>query len=117
MIYINNNNLIFDYYLDGSWVSYNRNKYISSIDRNKSAFGLKTQALLHHEYNKEDGINFIPLKNNLTYKGNSIRGNYMNESVINYPDVDYRTYNSINSGIAQEKGNDTIILSYTFTDQ
>ena len=117
MIYINNNNLIFDYYLDGSWVSYNRNKYISSIDRNKSAFGLKTQALLHHEYNKEDGINFIPLKNNLTYKGNSIRGNYMNESVINYPDVDYRTYNSIHSGIAQEKGNDTIILSYTFTDQ
>ena len=117
MIYVNQSDFMFDYYLDGSWVSYNRNKYISSIDKSKSAFELKTQSLLHHQYNKEQGINFIPLKNNLTYKGNSIRGNYMNESFINYPDVDYRTYNAIHSGINQEKGNENIILTYTFTDQ
>lgn len=117
LIYINQNELMFDYYLDGSWVSYNRNKYISSIDRDRSVFGLKTQALLHHEYNKDEGINFIPLKNNLTYKGNSIKGSYMSKSAITYPDVNYRTYNSINSGIRQEKGTDTIILTYTFSDQ
>ena len=38
-------------------------------------------------------------------------------SGANYPDVDYRTYNTINSGIKQERGTDNIILSYTFVDQ
>jgi hypothetical protein len=57
------------------------------------------------------------LKNNLTYKGNSVRGNNTNYSDDNYPDVDYRTYTSINSGLNQEKGNENITLSFTFTDQ
>ena len=92
---------MFDYYMDNSWVGYDRNKRISAINRDKSAFQLKSQALLHHEYNKEDGINFIPLKNNFTYKGNSVRGNNTNISNSNYPDVDYRTYTSINSGYNQ----------------
>jgi hypothetical protein len=78
---------------------------------------LKTQALIHHQYNKDGGFNFIPLKNNLTYKGNSVRGNNTNYSDDNYPDVDYRTYTSINSGLNQEKGNENITLSFTFTDQ
>ena len=117
LIYINESEMMFDYYMDNSWVGYDRNKRISAIDRDRSAFQLKSQALLHHEYNKEDGFNFIPLKNNYTYKGNSIRGNNTNISNSNYPDVDYRTYTSINSGYNQQFGNDNIILTYTFVDQ
>jgi hypothetical protein len=78
---------------------------------------LESQALIHHQYNRDGGFNFIPLKTNLTYKGNSVRGNNTNYSDDNYPDVDYRTYTAINSGLNQEKGNDNITLSFTFTDQ
>jgi hypothetical protein len=60
--------------------------------------------LIHHEYNNENGFNFVPLKTNLSYKGNSIRGNNTNQSDLNYPDVDYRIYNTIQSGTNQEKG-------------
>ena len=35
----------------------------------------------------------------------------------NYPDVDFRTYDSLHTGFNQEKGSDTITLSYTFNDQ
>lgn len=115
--YVTNNLLEFDFYIDSSWVSYDRSKYISSINPKKSAYNLTTQALIHHQYNKEDGFNFIPLKNNQTYKGNTIRGNNMTYSDENYPDVDYRTYTSIQSGLKQEKGNDNIILTFNFTDQ
>ena len=44
---------MYDFYLDGSWVGYNNTETVSRIDRNRSAFELKTQALLHHEYNKD----------------------------------------------------------------
>lgn len=115
--YVTNNLLEFDFYIDNSWVSYDRSRYISSIDPKKSAYNLTTQALIHHEYNKDQGFNFIPLKNTQTYKGNSIRGNNMTLSDQNYPDVDYRTYTTINSGLKQEKGNDNIILTFNFTDQ
>ena len=53
----------------------------------------------------------------MTYKGNSVRGNNTNFSDLNYPDVDYRTYTAINSGLNQEKGNENIILSFNFVDQ
>lgn len=117
MIFVHENSLMYYFYLDGSWVGYDNTETVSRIDRDRSAFELKTQALLHHEYNKDQGINFIPLKNNLTYKGNSIRGNNTNQSTSNYPDVDYRTYTSIQSGTNQEKGFDNIILTFTFVDQ
>ena len=117
LIFITNNVLDMDFYLDSSWVSYDRSQYIDSIDRLKSAFNLETQTLFHHQYNNEDTINFIPLKNNLTYKGNTIRGNNLSLSDIYYPDVDYRNYTSINSGLNQEMGNDNIILNFVFNDQ
>jgi hypothetical protein len=53
----------------------------------------------------------------LTYKGNSISGNNTNDSDIYTPDVDYRNYTTINSGINQERGTDNIILNFTFVDQ
>ena len=97
--YVTNNLLDFDFYVDASWVGYDRSRYISSINEDKSAKGLTSQAIIHHQYNKEDGFNFIPLKNNLTYKGNSVRGNNTNISDSDCPDVDYRIYTSINSGM------------------
>lgn len=117
LIYITNNTLNMDFYLDASWVSYDRSQYIDSINRLKSAFNLETQALFHHQYNNDDTINFIPLKNNLSYKGNNIRGNNLSNSDPYYPDVDFRNYTSISSGLNQEFGNDNIILNFTFTDQ
>lgn len=115
--FVTNNILNFDFFIDTSWVGYDRSRFISSINADKSAFNLESQALIHHQYNKEGGFNFIPLKNNLSYKGNTIRGNYMNKSSADYPDVDFRTYTSIQSGLNQERGNDTITLTFNFTDQ
>ena len=104
-------------YFNDSWVSYDISNQISSIDVDRSAMNLETQAIIHHQYNKDDGFNFIPLKNNLTYKCNSVRGNNSNISDDNYPDVDYRTYTGINSGLNQEKGKENILLSFNFSDQ
>lgn len=115
--YITNNLLDFDFYIDNSWVGYDRSRYISSVNPSKSAYNLETQALIHHQYNKDDGFNFLPLKNNQTYKGNTLRGNNMTYSDENYPDVDFRTYTSIHSGLNQEKGHDNITLTFNFTDQ
>ena len=97
--FVTNNLLDFNFFVDSSWVSYDRSKFISSVNDKKSAYNLETQALIHHQYNKEDGFNFIPLKNNLSYKGNTVRGNYMNVSDRKYPDVDFRTYTGIHSGL------------------
>lgn len=107
----------FEFYMDSSWIKYDRSRYISSISDRTSAFELMNQAIIHHEYNNEGGFNFIPLKNDLTYKGNSVRGNNMTLSYFDYPDVDYRNYTSLYTGFNQEKGNDTIILTFNFSDQ
>lgn len=117
IIFINNNIMDFSFYLNSSWISYDRRKFISSINRLKSAFGIESQMILSHEYNNDNGINFLPLKNYITYKGNYIRGNNLNISWDDYPDVNFREYTNINSGINQEFGNDNIILNYTFYDQ
>lgn len=115
--YVNENSLNFDFYVDSSWTSYDRSQYISSINRERSAFELTSQSLIHHQYNKEDGFNFIPLKNTYTYRGNNIRGANLVMSDYNYPDVDFRTYDALHTGFNQEKGSDTITLSFTFNDQ
>lgn len=57
------------------------------------------------------------MKNNLSYRGNTIRGANMVMSGFDYPDVDFRTYNSLHTGFNQEKGADNITLSFTFNDQ
>lgn len=40
--YVHDTSLDFDFYIDGSWVGYDRSKYISSIKHERSAFGLST---------------------------------------------------------------------------
>ena len=120
-IYINNIEEILDYDIDASWVTYNRSNYIDSIDTNKSKFDLDSQFLIHHEYFTDNSVNLLPLKNNLTYTGTVTNGanTYAtkSETDISKPLVDFRNYTSIHSGINQEYGNETITLSFTFTDQ
>ena len=115
--YIHTNSLDFNFYVDASWISYDKKNNISSINADKSAMNLSTQSVIHHQYNKEDGFNFIPLKNNLSYRGNTIRGANLVMSDFDYPDVDFRTYSSLHTGFNQEKGDDIITLSYIFNDQ
>lgn len=115
--YINASSNDFDFYVDSSWISYDRKGYISSIDQNKSAFNLSTQALIHHQYNKEDGMNFIPLKNTLSPKGNVMRGSNLMITDNNLPDVDFKIYTSIQSGLNQETGFQNITLTFNFFDQ
>ena len=109
--FVDNKLLNFDFFIDNSWVKYDRGQYISSIDEDKSYFNLESQTLIHHEYNKDGGFNFIPLKNNLTYKGNTVRGSYSDN------DVDFREYNNIHVGTTGEKGNENIVLSFRFNEQ
>lgn len=117
IIYVNEGVLKMGVYLDNSYVAYDQSQYITAIDRNRSAFHLPSQVLLHHQYNKEGGMNFVPLKNNANYQGGHSRGSNLTDSPEDYPDVNYRQYNSIHSGINQEYGNNDIILNYHFTDQ
>ena len=111
----------FNYYVDGSWVTYNRSNAIDAIDNDYSTFNLDGQFLLHHEYSTSGDVNIIPLKNTLTYQGSLVNGtnNYRSDNhyYIKKPLVDFRTYTNINSGINQEYGNDNIILTFSFKDQ
>lgn len=117
VLYTSQVDLDFDFYVNASFIGYDRSKSISSINREFSAFNLDSQNLLHHQYNTDNGVNFIPLKNAANYQGDFQRGANLTISYEGYPDVDYRSYNSIHSGINQELGNDNIILNYHFTDQ
>lgn len=110
---LSNHIIDFDFYMDESWIRYDRSQYISSIDYDNSYFGIDGQALIHHEYNKDEGFNFIPLKTSLSYKGNTIRGSYGESDC----DVDFRNYTNIHTGVVSEKANGNIILSFTFNEQ
>ena len=46
--YINESSLNFDFYVDSSWVGYDRSQYISSINKEMSAFELSSQSIIHH---------------------------------------------------------------------
>lgn len=101
--------------LDETWVSYDNSRIIGGIDDGgvRSMGALPSQFLIHHEYNTDDSVNFIPLKGNISYGGNSLRGAYTEGE----NDFCFRMYNSIDSGFNQEKGRDTILLNFTFREQ
>lgn len=120
-IFINNGYTKFDYFIDASWVKYDRKDNVNIINNEYSKFDLDSQYLVHHEYTVDDSINLLPLKNNLTYRGSAVNGQNLTRSddlhYIKSPLVDFRNYTSIHSGINQEYGNDNIVLTFTFTDQ
>lgn len=121
IIYLSPRSDSFDYSLDNSWIKYDRSSGVTLIDNSHSDFHLPGQFLVHHEYNDEESVNLIPLKNNLSYQGNVINAGNLSQTTADLlddkPYVNLRTYSTINSGDNQELGNDTITLNYTFTDQ
>lgn len=117
VLFVEKQEFDFEAYTNNSYIGYDRTTNISSISHKNSAFYLNSQSLLHHQYNDENGINFVPLKSNANYVGTYGRGCNLTLSSPEYPDVDFRTYDTINSGINEEDGNDNIILNYSFTDQ
>lgn len=104
-------------YLDTAWVGYDQKSSITHINLDKSAFHIKSQTMFHQQYSKDDGINFVPLKNTITYNNSYTRGDNLTSSSENYPDVNFRNYTALHTGLNQEKGNDNIILTYKFNDQ
>lgn len=116
-IYINEIQNQLEYYLDNSWVGYDQKTAITAINLDKSAFHIKSQAMFHHQYNKDYGINFVQLKNNVSYNNSYTRGDNLTQSYDAYPDVNFRNYSGLHTGINQELGYDNVILTYNFTDQ
>lgn len=107
--------------INQSFIKYNRANIIGEVNAIAGLWNIPSQTLLHHEYNNEKGINFIPLKNQVSYQGNTILGHYQStdDGVKYTPDenaVDFREYTSINSGFNQEHGLSNISLSYIFSD-
>lgn len=99
-----------------SWVAYDQSANISFINTDASLFDIPIQHVVHTEYNGE-GVNFIPLKNNLSYRGHSVRGDYYTEGTetdFRLPNVNFRTYTSINEAGNQEYGSSDLTLNYTF---
>lgn len=121
-IFINNFEENVNCVVDASWVSYNSENALNTIDVDRSKTDLETQFLIHSEYADENNsVNLVPLKNNLTYQGSITNGGVLeitnNAKAIESPQVDYRNYATINSGTNQETGSENITLSFTFSDQ
>lgn len=122
IIFINNDLDAIPHQIDATWITYGCENALSFIDTDKSANSLETQFIIHHEYaDKNNKVNLIPLKNNLTYQGTATNGGVLevsnNGKSIQTPQVNYRNYASINSGVNQERGNENIVLTFTFSDQ
>ena len=122
ILYINRSEDELSQNIDASWARYNRNNTINGINSSISSNSEESQFIIHHEYsNDEDTVNFIPLKNTLTYQGTVTNGSNLtissNGKFIGSPLVNYRNYSNINSGCNQELGTENITLTFTFTDQ
>lgn len=122
IIYINSEEELIGYFIDGSWARYDRRNAIDAIKSANTASSLATQFMIHHEYSDDDdNVNLVPLKNNLTYQGSLTNGcNLMvssNSKLLGTPAVDFRNYTNISSGCNQEHGSENITLTFTFTDQ
>lgn len=120
-IYITKTNEEFNYYLNASWIKYDRSNKIDAVDKGNSTFTLDSQFIIHHEYATSSDVNIIPLKNHLTYQGSVVNGSNLvistDGTMIKEPQVNYRTYTSLHTGNNQEYGNENIILTFSFNDQ
>lgn len=107
-------------YIDTSWISF-ADKSAINVNLDKSAFNLDSQCLFHFQYNNIDKeytvpINFIPLKNHLSIQNRAIRGDYMDNTEVNKPNINFREYTSLETGSNQEFGTSNIVLNYVYYD-
>lgn len=105
-----------------SWISYDSKRQNDLIiDESKSLFNRKDQFLLHANYNTSNTdllLNYITLNNARSEKNYIKRGaSLINSSSEFYPDVEFRDYMSLQTGLDQEKGNDNIALTYVWYDK
>lgn len=109
--------------LNTSWVSYKTTETdYPNINLNKSTLGLKTNNILHFEYENMTGlssldVNTLKLKNTYTDKYISKRGNCIVNSTFNTPVPFFREYTNIYTGGDQEAGYRDITLNYVFYNQ
>lgn len=94
-----------------------------SINSDRSLFDQKGQYIFHTEYNDFDiaqnqmKLNFFTLDTNRSEYGFIKRGTNMIDADNTIPTFNYRTYNSLDTGLDQEGGNDKLSLTYTFYDK
>lgn len=105
-----------------SWISYDSKRQNDLIiDESKSSFNRRDQYLLHTNYNTSNSdllLNYITLNNARSEKNYIKRGASLIDSNSKYyPDVEFRDYMSLQTGLDQEKGNDNIALTYVWYDK
>lgn len=103
--------------LNTSWVAYTSSS--NTINNEKSITSLPNNILISTQYstisNNRLTVNALKLKNQLTENNIQSRGDYMSTYIdAKTPNVDYREYNSIESGSNQEKGADSLVMVYNF---
>jgi hypothetical protein len=103
------------------WVSYQRNLRTNTQDINpdRSYSNVKSNVLVHAEYNTVSGnnidVNLLSLKNTNTPENYQSRNNPFQNKKSNYfteSEVEMRRYNNLFSGSNQTYGNDNITLGY-----
>lgn len=107
-------------YLNSSWLSFADPNNVQ-VDLERSLTNIDSQCLFHIQYNNIDEdfastVNIIPLKNHMSSMDNAIRGDYMNNTEQNIPNIDFREYTTLRTGSNQEFGSTVITLNYTFYD-
>jgi len=108
-----------DFNFDGnaSWASYEKiNKNKLSINPQNSLLNCSNNILIYNNYTYISGseiqANFLALKNQHTNKNYSYRADNLDNTDPNIPNVKLRNYNSLDTGLNQELGFDSIVLSY-----
>ncbi len=107
----------FEFNGNTSWASYEKiNKNNLSIRQERSIKDLSNNILIYNNYTYVSGSdiesNFLTLKNQHTNRNYSYRADNLSNSNSNIPNVNIRSYNSLDTGLNQERGFDSIVLTY-----
>jgi hypothetical protein len=107
----------FNFSGNSSWASYQKlNKNNLLIDPDRSILDCENNLLIYNNYTYISGseleANFLVLKNQHTNKNYSYRADNLQNCDPNIPNVNIREYNSINTGISQELGFESMVLTY-----
>lgn len=119
--YFNINQYIQDleYNFDTSWAAYDvtdRNSLLVTPEMSRS--NLQNNNLFYSNYTYITGnsitTNFFTLKNQHTHKNFSYRADNLNLTDRNVPNVRMREYTGMYTGVDQERGSESITLTYEF---
>lgn len=119
-----NNGVLLNFYIqefsfnsNSSWASYEKfNKNALNINPHKSILNCTNNILIYNNYTyisaSEIEANFLTLKNQHTNKNYSYRADNLQNTELNIPNIAMREYHSLNTGLNQELGYDSIVLTY-----